>query len=75
MALKGSCSCYDKAADDEPIFVLRAKDVLSSRVIRHWIWLAVEAGVPIDSKKLKEAQQCADAMADWRLKNGGKIPD
>ena len=32
----GKFNCYAKAADDEPIFVLRAKDALAPDVVRYW---------------------------------------
>lgn len=28
--------CYDAAADDEPIFVLRARDPLAAELVREW---------------------------------------
>ncbi len=75
MATKATgCSCYDKAAPDEPIFVLRAKDVLAPSVVRDWAYKALLAGTPL--AKVKEALECSMAMGDWAFKNGGaKAPD
>lgn len=33
-------SCLNKAADDEPIFVLRAKDPLGAVMVRQWAEMA-----------------------------------
>lgn len=37
MGYKKTDSCLQKAADDEPIFVLRGKDASSPKVVLHWI--------------------------------------
>ena len=64
MATKSEgCPCYDAAGDDEPIFTLRAQDVLSPDVVEFWIEQARQRGVNED--KLAEAQRCADAMRAW----------
>lgn len=64
MATKAEgCPCYDAAADDEPIFTLRAQDVLAARTIRAWCGLALDAGVNLE--KIAEAERCADAMDAW----------
>ncbi len=33
-------SCYEKAAPDEPIFVLRAQDFLAPEIVREWAYRA-----------------------------------
>jgi len=53
-------SCFNKAAMDEPIFVLRAQDKLAPDVIRIWCILAGFAGVP--DEKVTEARQLATDM-------------
>ena len=58
--------CYEKAAQDEPLFVIRAQDRLSSVVVRHWARLAEMNGCPED--KVKDARECADAMERWPIK-------
>jgi len=71
MATKADgCPSYDKAAQDEPIFVLRAQDRLSYLIVRYWIMLAEEAGV--NDKKLEEARRCEAAMREW---SNQKTPD
>ncbi len=73
MAFKTTCSTLQKVADDEPIFVLRAKDQFSAVVVRLWVQLCEAAGSPPD--KVDAAARCAEAMEVWQNKNGFKIPD
>ena len=63
MALKATCKTLAKVADDEPIFVLRAQDMLAAETVRHWVQLARENGVSVD--KLNEACVCAEKMDAW----------
>ena len=63
-------SCYDKAGEDEPIFVLRAQDALASRVVRYWASLARDHNCP--GEKVDEALNLADDIDRWPDK---KIPD
>lgn len=51
---------------DEPCFVLRARDVLASAIVREWAQKAREAGTP--EEKCVEAEQLADAMDKWPSK-------
>jgi len=62
--------CYDKAGLDEPIFVLRAQDVLADEVVAFWASRARENGV--SAEKIREARECAVAMQKWP---GRKNPD
>jgi len=61
-------SCLNRAADDEPIFVLRAKDKLAAKLVRDWAAEAVLEGHH-DDAKIKAAWRYADAMDAWRDKN------
>jgi len=63
-------SCLNKAADDEPIFVLRAHDELAPMVVRHWAMLAKASKVP--HAKWSEAEHLAAKMEQWPNR---KIPD
>lgn len=66
--------CFAKAADDEPVFVLRAKDALAPSVVREWIYRAELNGV--SRKKLAGAEELAQAMVEWAKAHGGaKLPD
>ena len=61
-------SCLNKAGADEPLFVLRAKDVLAPMAIRHWATMATGVHEP---EKLAEAEALAKRMEDW---HGQKFP-
>jgi len=63
-------SCFSKAADDEPIFVLRAHDKLASEVVRFWASLAEENGTPYETTE--GAKRVAMKMEKWPTR---KIPD
>lgn len=70
MATKHTSKALENAADDEPIFVLRASDELAEHAVRHWAAKAAVAGVP--GTKVKDALDVADAMRAWPTK---KLPD
>ncbi len=55
--------CYDKAGPDEPLFVLRAQDMLAADTVNFWIQQARARGVNLE--KLAEAERCRDAMHAW----------
>lgn len=80
LAAKGE-GCLGKAADDEPVFILRANDKTAPEVIEHWA-RKVEASycdkhrlkeMPV--AKLKEAKALAHQMRAWQELNGSKLPD
>jgi hypothetical protein len=60
---------------DEPVFILRARDVLAPRVVVHWAHLAEQAGSP--KEKVHAALVMAKQMADWQARNEHqvKVPD
>ena len=68
----GTFDCYAAAADDEPIFTLRANDPLAANMVRIWAdeYLALKSlSGGLDEKavrKLRDARICADAMDAWR---------
>lgn len=61
---------YEKASLDEPIFVLRAQDILAPDAVRRWAKLAESYGV--SHAKIREAMDCAKQMEDWKKR---KVPD
>jgi hypothetical protein len=66
--------CLGKSADDEPVFVLVARDVFATSAVDDWIRAAERAGVNTD--KLEDARRVRVAMRAWRLAHdGGKVPD
>lgn len=56
---KGAKGCLAKAGDDEMLFILRAQDISSPKVILHWIELNFE-NVP--DEKLRGAFEAALKM-------------
>lgn len=63
-----------KIAEDEPVFILRAKDKFAPNALRHWAdQLAWEVGE--DNPLVKMAKTQADAMEVWASMNGSKTPD
>jgi len=63
----------EKIGDDEPVFVLRAKDRVAPLAVSTWAGMASLAGAR--PNKIRGAMEQADAMSQWQLKNGDKIPD
>ena len=74
-ALRPGCGCLGRAALDEPVFILRAQDILAPRVVVRWAHLAEQTGSPHD--KVGAALQVAKQMADWQANNQHrvKVPD
>jgi len=62
--------CLGKAADDEPVFILRAQDALAAELVELWAIRARAAGCPVD--KVREAQNLAEEMLRWPVR---KYPD
>lgn len=52
-----------KLPPSEPVFVLRAQDLLAAMAVRGWIDLASVGGVSL--AKLTDAELCAQAMEKW----------
>lgn len=64
-------SCLAKITDsNEPVFVLRARDLVAADTVRTWASLATAAGVP--EEKIEQARAIADLMDQWPEK---KVPD
>lgn len=61
--LRSERSCLNKAAPNEPIFVLRGKDPLAAITVRHWATMSEGVHEP---EKLAEARALADLMDRWR---------
>lgn len=57
-------SCINRAGDDEPVFVLRAKDVLASALVRTWAEFADATGAH-EPERAAEARELADLMDEW----------
>ena len=60
-------SCLNRAADDEPLFVLRAKDRCAPGAIRAWCAARVIKGKNTeDDQQIRQALAIAEAMETWR---------
>lgn len=61
--------------DDEPVFIIRAKDVNGPAVVRHWAERA--ANVEADPELVEKVFAWADEMERYAAENygGGKRPD
>ncbi len=57
--------CLSKAALEEPIFVLRAQDILAPDVVRVWVQRAQELKT-VSPAKIQEALDLADKMEAWK---------
>lgn len=70
----GAFDCYANAQDDEPMFVLLARDHRAPALVRAWVdrhrteRMEAEGDFPynLDNKE-REALAIADAMEAWRL--------
>ena len=69
MAASGK-GCLGKAADDEPVFILRAQDSLAADLVELWSIRARSAGCPVD--KTRKAMELAEEMRRWPIR---KNPD
>lgn len=73
MGFKNDDSCLQKVAADEPIFVLRAQDILAPVLVRLWAQLAALHGA--SDLKCHEAAQWAQSMEYWATYHPTKFPD
>ena len=73
-ALAEGRGCLGRSQDDEPVFILCARDKVASHAVRAWAWAANVAGAP--QVKTEEALELANLMDVWRASHGGgKVPD
>lgn len=64
-----------KIPDDEPVFIIRGKDLFALDIITLWVMLATAADVNVD--KLRRAEQHLEAVEAFQAKypERCKIPD
>ena len=69
----GEYDCYLAAEPTEPIFTLRANDVLAPGLVRGWamnrvhqIFQGIKPNIPEQWAKVSEAVKCAADMEKWR---------
>lgn len=65
----GAFDCYSAAADDEPMFILLARDPLAPALVRAWARerRALDGNTP----KVQEAVACAVTMENWWYEHRG----
>lgn len=77
-------SCLNKAADDEPIFVLRSNDPCAAKIVRKWAdeyvlekTLASMDGVLTNRElaKAQEARGLANMMDAWRFQRRHEVSE
>lgn len=62
-------SCFNKASDDERLFVLLARDPAAPVALRAWIAERLRLGMNApDDAQICEARECADRMEVERAK-------
>lgn len=75
LANKGK-GCLGKAAQDEPVFILRAQDTFAPSTVRLWAdkvaMYHVEGSL---ASKVVDARALADQMEAWQATNSKKVPD
>jgi hypothetical protein len=60
--------------DDEPVFLLRARDVVGADTVHDWAGRAYAAGA--DPAHCTRVHEWADEMEAWRQEHGGgHVPD
>lgn len=71
----GQFDCYAKIGDDEPYFVLRAKDPDAPAVVEEWARRRARHQ-PNGGRaaKIPEAMNCASAMRSWRERHMSAKP-
>lgn len=59
--------------DDEPVFLLRAKDACAPATVLHW---AAQAALrDAEPAIIDAATRQALLMSQWQIKHGAKVPD
>lgn len=64
----GAFDCYTKAAPDEPMFVLLARDKHAPTLV--WLWALLREIEQEDPAKVSDARDCVEDMLQWQLANG-----
>ena len=64
----GEFDCYDRAADDEPLFVLLGHDAAASTAVRSWVNTRIRMGMnTLEDKQIQEALKCAGEMDEYAI--------
>lgn len=62
-----------KIPDDEPVFLLRAQDIVAPQAVEMWALLAHNVGA--NANIVQAAYEQAHLMRKWQFKHGSKVPD
>lgn len=67
---------WNRIPDDEPVFILRGKDLLAPLRVKAWIAEAVKSGV-VPAEKIEGAKAHYEAMLEFQKENKVrcKMPD
>lgn len=58
--------------EDEPVFLLRAKDLTAPAIVRQWA-AAQRMNPKTDGRIIKKAENWANVMETWQLLNATKV--
>lgn len=73
----GPFDCYANALDDEPMFLVLARDPSAPALVRGWAQRREQEIIDgtrpqTDLPMVREAFDCASEMVKWRLENDGR---
>lgn len=63
----GKFDCYANADDNEPMFILLARDKHAPALV--WLWATMRELDGEDMAKVVEARECTNAMIAWQKEN------
>lgn len=66
-------SPFSDIPDDEPVFVIRGRDLAGPRALRAYAMEASRAGA--DRAVVLSVERHAAAMEDYQARHGAKVPD
>jgi len=70
----GAFDCYKKLRDDEPYFLLRAKDPDAPALVEEWARRRALRSDKVGDPKIPEAIECAATMRAWRAREMSARP-
>ena len=63
----------NKIPEDEPVFLLRAQDIVAPQIVEMWALAAKKVGC--EDNIYTAAMEQAGRMKNWQLLHSSKIPD
>lgn len=66
-------STWNKTADDEPVFIVCARDINAAYTVRFWASLALMNGASVN--KVVAALGIIPKIESWQQVRGSKVPD